>query len=180
MAGPRKKSSARPDEVSLGWIVGVFGTSGEVRLHMHNRESDLLKGGRLLTLVDADGHRREAHIRSRGGARGRVLGTIEGVANREGARAAMGSEMVLAKAELPETEDGVYYHHQLLGLSVRLEGGDVVGVLTEIQDAGPVDLWIVQGEDGEYFVPALATLVVNVDLAAGELVVTEDGWKSSS
>jgi 16S rRNA processing protein RimM len=147
---------------------------------MHNRESDLLKEGCSLILVDAEGRRRQAHIRSRGGAGGRVLGTIDGVADRDGARAAMGSEMILAKAGLPETEDGVYYHHQLVGLSVRLEGGDVVGVLTEVQDAGPVDLWIVQGEEGEYFVPALATLVVKVDLAAGEVVVTEDGWKSSS
>ena len=180
MAGPRKKSSARPDEVSLGWIVGVFGTGGEVRLHMHNRESDLLKEGQLLILVDGDGNRSEVHIRSRGGAGGRVLGTIKGVADREGARAAMGSEMILAKANLPETGDDVYYHHQLVGLSVRLEGGDVVGVLTEVQDAGPVDLWIVQGEAGEHFVPALAEMIVQVDLDAGEVVVTEDGWKSSS
>jgi 16S rRNA processing protein RimM len=180
MAGPRKKSSARPDEVSLGWIVGVFGTSGEVRLHMHNRESDLLREGRSLVLVDAEGQRSQAHIRSRSGAGGRVLGTIDGVADREGARAAMGREMILAKVDLPETEADVYYHYQLVGLSVRLEGGDVVGVLTEVQDAGPVDLWIVQGEEGEYFVPALATLIVQVDLTAGEVVVTEDGWKSSS
>jgi 16S rRNA processing protein RimM len=92
----------------------------------------------------------------------------------------MGREMILAKVDLPETEADVYYHYQLVGLSVRLEGGDVVGVLTEVQDAGPVDLWIVQGEEGEYFVPALATLIVQVDLTAGEVVVTEDGWKSSS
>jgi 16S rRNA processing protein RimM len=147
---------------------------------MHNRESDLLKEGQLLILVDGDGNRSEVHIRSRGGAGGRVLGTIKGVADREGARAAMGSEMILAKANLPETGDDVYYHYQLVGLSVRLEGGDVVGVLTEVQDAGPVDLWIVQGEAGEHFVPALAEMIVQVDLDAGEVVVTEDGWKSSS
>ena len=46
-----KPSRAGPDEVSLGWIVGVFGVRGEVRLHLHNRSSQLLRGGQMVDLL---------------------------------------------------------------------------------------------------------------------------------
>jgi 16S rRNA processing protein RimM len=180
MAGPRKKSSARPGEISLGWIVGVFGTSGEVRLHLHNRESQLLAGGFEVTLVDSDGGRSTATLRSRPGAGSRVLCRIEGISDREGARAAMGTEIVLARALLPDPEEGVYYHVDLIGLDVFVEDRGIVGQIQEIQEAATVDVWVVVAEDGEHFIPDVEGRIVEVDIEAGRVTVTEDAWNSSS
>ena len=180
MAGPQKKSSARAGEISLGWVVGVFGTSGEVRLHLHNRESTLLSDGFEVTLVDPEGDRRSARVSSRSGAGGRVLGRIEDVSDREGARAAMGTELVLLRTALPKPEAGEYYHVDLIGLDVCVEGGARVGTLQEIQAANPVDVWVVEAEDGPHFVPAVEERIVAVDLELGRVVVTEDAWNSSS
>ena len=180
MAGPQKKSSAQAGEISLGWVVGVFGTDGEVRLHLHNRESTLLSDGFEVILVDSEGERRSARVTSRSGAGGRVLGRIEGVSDRDGARQCMGTELVLPRDALPEPEEGEYYHVDLVGLDVCLEGGEQVGILQEIQAANQVDIWVVEAEDGSHFIPAIGDRIVSVDLEIGQVIVTEEAWNSSS
>lgn len=171
MPGPRAKSSARPEELSLGWVVGVFGVRGEVRLHLHNRESQLLAKGLACVLVGPEGGRRTLTVSTRRGSGGRVVGRVEGVTTCEQAEALQGTELVLARSALPPTEPGEYYHHQLLGLAVEDETRGVIGRLEEIHQTGPVDLWAVRGGPVEVLVPALRQVVLAVDLEAGRVRV---------
>jgi 16S rRNA processing protein RimM len=179
MSGPRKKSSATDTEVSLGWVVGIHGTAGELRLHLHNRDSDFFSHSNEVELVHPDGRRKTVSMTTRPGAKNRVLGRIAGLSDREVARSLMGWEIVVPKDALPELHDGEFYHHELLGLEVRTESGTFLGVLGEIQGAGPVDIWMIRTADGEDFVPALEEFIVEVDLVDGK-VVLEDGWNSIS
>lgn len=165
---PKQEDAIRPDEVRLGRVNGVFGVSGEVRLFLHNRETDLFAGaGAKVTLVSTEGERRELHLRSRQGAGKRVLGSIEGVASPEGARGYIGWEIVIAASELPSTEDGEYYQRDLIGLEVRTADGDVVGTLAEVMEGPVVDCWVVRGPEGEVMFPAIKEIVVDVDLKHG-------------
>ena len=167
------KSRARADEVSLGRIVGVFGTRGEVRVHLYNRESTLLHEGRVVHFIDPEGERSQRRIRTRPGAGGRVLAEIEGVVDRDRAREWMGWEFVLEKTALPPAEEGAWYHHQLLGLEVVTREGVSLGKLAEIQDSGPTDTWVVRGEE-EHFLPAIAKVILDVDLKTGRILVDFD------
>jgi len=154
-------------------VVGVFGVRGEVRLHLHNRSSDLLSDGREVLLVDEDDGRRRVRTSTRPGAGGRVLGRLDGVGDREAARALIGHELVIAKADLPDTDDDVYYHHELLGLEVVTSSGRALGRLAEIHGGSGVDVWVVRGEQ-EHFLPALAEVFLEVDPARGWAVVADD------
>ena len=175
MASPAK-SKAGPDEVSLGEIVGIFGTSGEVRVVLHNRTSQLFAKGRECVLVAPDGARRTIHLKTRPGAGGRIIGRVRGLRFRDQARELMGYELVLAKGDLPAAEDHEYYHHQLIGLTVETDTGEQLGTLDEIHSTGPVDMWVVHDADGgELAIPALRELIVSVDLAAGRVVVRDEG-----
>jgi 16S rRNA processing protein RimM len=178
MSGPLKKSSATDTEVSLGWIVGLHGVGGEVRVHLHNRDSDFFAEKRELELVHPDGERRRVKMSTRPGAKNRVLGRVEGLEGRDQARNLMGWELIVPKTELPDLEGSEFYHHELIGLDVVLENGEKVGVLTEIQSAGPVDMWIVKTSEDEVYLPALEAFIVEVDLVEGR-VVLEDGWNSN-
>jgi len=179
MSGPRKKSNATVAEVSLGWIVGIHGTGGEVRVHLHNRDSDFFSQKRSVELVHPDGQRKQIKMKTRPGAKNRVLGRIDGLIGRDEAREFMGWELIVPKSELPDLDDGEFYHHELLGLTVIQEDGTEVGTLREIQSAGPVDIWVVKGVKEECFVPALQQFIVEVDLVNGK-VVLEDAWNSTS
>ncbi len=167
------RSFAGPDEVSLGSISGIFGLGGEVRVFLHNRESGLLETPRPVVLVSPDGERRPSRLRTRPGAGGRVLGRLDGVGDREQARALMGWEILIARSELPRPEEGEYYHHQLLGLAVVDRDGRPLGTLRAVHE-GQVDLWEVRGPEGTRYVPALSEIVLDVDLAAGRLVVAAE------
>ena len=179
MSGPRKKSSATDTEVSLGWIVGMHGTGGEVRIHLHNRDSTFFKGGHEVELVHPDGDRKSVWMSTRPGAKNRVLGRIRGLKGRDEARSLMGWELIVPKDALPDLEDGEFYHHEILGLPVETESGEGLGTLAEIQSSGPVDIWVIRKGKEEDFVPALEELIVEVDLVEGRIVV-EDEWNSTS
>ncbi len=168
---PPRNSRAAPDEVALGWIVGVFGIRGEVRVHLHNRESDLLRDGREVVLIGPDGRRVRRTLRTRSGAGGRVLGRLEGVQDRDAARAWMGWEIVLPAEELPDPGPDTWYVRDLLGLEVQDEQGSRLGRLVEVHATGPVDVWEIEGDDGPWFLPALKERIVAVDLQARRVVV---------
>jgi 16S rRNA processing protein RimM len=178
MSGPLKKSSAADTEVSLGWIVGLHGVRGELRVHLHNRDSEFFAEKRELELVHPSGERRTVKMSTRPGAKNRVLAKIDGLNGRDPARDLMGWELIVPKSELPELDGSEFYHHELIGLDVVLENGESVGVLKEIQSAGPVDMWIVKTEEDEVYLPALESFIVEVDLVEGR-VVLEDEWSSN-
>ena len=165
---PQQEHAIQPEEVRLGRVNGVFGISGEVRLFLHNRESDLFAGGgSVVTLVSPEGRREDRRIRSRQGAGKRVLGRIEGVSTPEAARSYMEWEIVCAPAALPDPGDDEYYHWQLIGMEVRTADGEHVGRLTEVLEGEGVDCWQIQGPNGDVIIPAVKAIVGSVSVADG-------------
>ncbi|MCB9761565.1 MAG: 16S rRNA processing protein RimM [Alphaproteobacteria bacterium] len=168
-----KSSRATPDEVSLGHISGVFGVRGEVRLFLHNRASAVLNQPTEVILISPEGERFIVGIRARSGAGERVLARLDGVEDREHARELMGWEVVIPRAALPPTQEGEYYHSQLIGLEVVTASGHPLGRLTEIHDTGPVHVWVSRSRGETHFIPALKENVVEVDLDAGVIRVSD-------
>jgi len=161
------------DEIELGRVSGVFGVRGEVRLHLHNRESVLLEGWWPVVLISPDGRRWAARLSARPGAGKRILGTLEGVVDREEARSLMEWRVGVAKADLPPTDDGEFYVWQVEGLPVLVEGRHLGEVVT-LQRAGPADILVVDTADGELFVPLTREQVLELDLDGGRVVLHPD------
>jgi 16S rRNA processing protein RimM len=157
--------------VVLGEVVGVFGIRGEVRLHLHHRESLLLHEGRDATLVAPSGERRPVHIRTRSGAGQRVLGAIDGVDTPEAAASLHGWHVVVDRATLPEPAADEFYVHDLLGLAVVDAAGASLGEIVDVVQ-GDRDVWVVRTGTGDAFVVATPENVVEVDLDVGRVVVS--------
>lgn len=168
-----RSSRAEDGELSFGEIIGVFGVHGELRLFLHNRESELLNEGREVTLISPEGERRVVQLRTRSGAGGRVLGQVEGVRDPESAKALMNWEIVLRADALPQLDEDEFYHAQLLGLRVRTDAGRELGTIREIWSNGPVDVWEARGPGGQAFIPALSENILAVDLEAGWMEVRD-------
>ncbi len=154
-------------------MVGAFGIRGELRIHLHNRSSPLLHQGGEVILVGPDGQRRSVHMKTRPGSGGRVLARVGGVSDRDAAEALIGHAIEGSEELLPPLDEGEYYHRDLIGLQV-LRGEEVLGHLIEIHGHGSVDVWTVQGAEGEIFVPATREHVLEVDLEAGIIRVSEE------
>jgi 16S rRNA processing protein RimM len=160
------------EEVRLGYVSGVFGVRGEVRLYLYNPASGLLRTVKEIVLVGPQAGRRTVSLSVRDGAGKRVLGRLGGVRDPEAARGLIGHELVLPKAELPTVQDGTFYHHQLLGLPVRTAGGDMVGKLAAIHTTGEVDVWEVKGRTETHFIPAVREEILEV--RPGDCIVVAD------
>ena len=171
----RTRSRARPNEISIGHVAGVFGVNGEVRLFLHNPASDLLNTERLVSLAAPDSARQAAHLIARPGAGKRILGRVRGVTTPEGAAALVGSEILVDRAQLPELDSDTWYHADLIGVPVRTESGVELGSIREIFGTGDQDIWVVVGADGERFIPALKRLLVKVSPGVGVVVTDEAG-----
>ena len=93
---------------------------------------------------------------------------LEGIGSREAAEPLVGRYLEAPAHELAE---GAYYWGDLVGLRVESADGALVGELVEIFRAGGNEVYRVVGADGEQLVPALRSVVLKIDLAAGVMVI---------
>ncbi len=117
-------------------------------------------------------------MRVRPGPGERIVGQVDGVKDREAARALMGASIVVAAERLPPPEAGSWYVRDLLGLPVLVEGREV-GRVVEIFQAGPVDVLEIKapGREG-VFVPMVEANVVEVRPGEG-VELTLAAWSGA-
>lgn len=96
------------------------------------------------------------------------LGALQ---SRDDAEAAAGRYLEAATRALPE---GAFYWDQLVGLEVVDTLGAPVGELVEVFRAGGNEVYRVVGVGGERLVPALRSVVLDVDLPAGRMTVAPE------
>ncbi len=160
--------NAAPARVCLGVIVGVKGLRGEVRIKSFTeRPSDVAAYGPLTT-----GDGRAFAITITGAAQGAVIGRVKGVADRDAAEALKGVMLYVDRAALPTTDDGSYYHADLIGLAVERTTGEALGKVKAIHNFGGGDMIEVEIAGGQTeLVPFTVAVIAGVDVAGGKITV---------
>ncbi|MCL7451861.1 MAG: ribosome maturation factor RimM [Anaerolineae bacterium] len=103
-----------------------------------------------------------------------VLLKLEGCDDRNTAEGFRGL-LVQIPIEAPvPLEEGEYYEHQIVGLEVWTSAGEYLGRVEEILYTGANEVYVVHDaklDRGEILIPAIADVVLEVDLEAGRLEV---------
>jgi len=161
------------DFVILGKISGVYGLRGWVKVYAETRErTDILEFDRWY-LRRPDGWQAVKVIEGRAQAKG-VIAQLEGVGHCDQARALIGTEIAVRRADLPPAEPGTYYWDDLIGLKVvNLEGIEFGTVSHLFETGGANDVVVVQGER-ERLIPYTKDAVKSVDLKARVMRVDWD------
>ena len=96
---------------------------------------------------------------------------LEDCADREAAEAFRGQLIQIRTGEAAPPPPGSYYYHQIVGLSVVTEEGEALGEVTEILETGSNDVYVITGPTGELLLPALTSVILQIDLEAKRMTV---------
>jgi 16S rRNA processing protein RimM len=105
----------------------------------------------------------------------RLLIRFAEVPDRSAAEMLRGTELrVEVGADERPDDPEEFYDHQLVGLAVHDETGQLLGEVTEVAHLPSQDLLVVRRPNGsDAMVPFVSEFVPSVDLAAGQVVVTD-------
>ena len=160
--------------VIVGRAGRPHGIRGEVVIGVRTDEPDLrfAVGAEVDALASpeaADGQR--LTVTSQRWHSGQLLVTFAGIADRTAVSELTGSWLSVDSSQLPDTGDpDEYRDHELIGLNVRTSDGEPVGVITDVLHYGQ-DLLVVQRDQGECLVPFVRSIVPEVDIKAGLVVI---------
>jgi len=102
----------------------------------------------------------------------RGLLRFDEIDNRTAAEALTGTQLhVRVNPAETTNEEGVYFDHQLVGLSVATDQDRVIGEVVRVEHLGFQDMLVVGVAGAERLVPFVDDLVPEVDLDAGRVVV---------
>jgi 16S rRNA processing protein RimM len=142
--------------VTLGRVAGVYGVRGWIKIISATRpESNILDYPRWWILHGEGFESKlwEGRVHGRG-----LVAQISGrdglpITDRHLAETLIGSQIQVARSELPPAGEGQYYWHDLVGLKVESEQGAALGEVTEVTSNGAQDVLVVKDADTERLIP---------------------------
>ncbi len=100
-----------------------------------------------------------------------LLVRFGGVEDRNQAELLRGRYLFRKTDQLVPLEEGEFYYHELLGMTVVTVDGEVVGSVAEVYDISPADLIEVHSEGRILMIPYLDHIVVRVDADTRQIII---------
>jgi 16S rRNA processing protein RimM len=160
------------DLVVIGEVTRPHGLRGEVRVTPHTDRPERFEGlGECVLWDEASDIRVVRRIRGARRQGDAVLLSLAECDSVEAAAALVGRLVALPRAQALPPPPGRLYPWQLVGCRVVTENGLPVGELCGIEPSPAHDLWVVRGVEREHLIPAVAEIVVEVDVDARRVVI---------
>jgi 16S rRNA processing protein RimM len=158
--------------VELGVVGRPHGVRGEVRVFLHNSDSDILRHVEQVLVESEPGSPRSYDISSvRASGKHHLVG-LDGVTSREAADRLKGARLLLPRAQLPPLDDGELYVDDLIDSDVLCENR-VLGSVRGSREQGGVEVLTVVAGDEEIEIPLVEQYVVSVDLETRRIEVRD-------
>ena len=100
----------------------------------------------------------------------KIIIRIDGVVTPEAAQQYVHGKIYVLRSDLPEAPDGQYYWHDLVGLTLINQQGQVLGVVSYLFNNGANDVMVLEGAK-QVMVPFIPHVIRCVDLQRKEILV---------
>jgi len=150
--------------IPIGKIVGTHGIKGHLKVISYGDSLDLFAPGKELAV--SRGGEALATFRiafARPYKRVIRLG-LDGIDSIEAAEAWIGCRLCIDNVSLPQLEEGSYYWHQIMGLEAFTLDDRRLGLVEAILPTGSNDVYVVRDGKKEVLIPAIDSVVVDIDL----------------
>jgi 16S rRNA processing protein RimM len=150
--------------VPIGEIVGTHGIKGHLKVMPYGDSMDLFFPGKELA-VSRGGEALATFRIAFAGPHKRVIRLgLEGIGSIETAEAWIGCQVCIDNISLPQLEEGSYYWHQIMGLEAFTLDDRRLGRVVAILPTGSNDVYVVRDGKREVLIPAIDSVVVDIDL----------------
>jgi 16S rRNA processing protein RimM len=159
--------------VCVARIGAAHGLRGEVRLWTFTEEPFAVTRYGPLSTKDGARQLEVAHARA---TKDHLVATFTGVTTREEAERLNGIELYVARDRLPATDEGEYYHADLIGLAAVDAAGTPLGTVAAIHNFGAGDIIEIAPPQGAtLMLPFTNAVVPVVDITGGRVVIELPG-----
>ena len=159
--------------VVLGRLARPHGVKGDIRVDYYADSAELLD--KPLMLRAGRFAPRPIRVRDWHLWKDQLILGIEGCNDRSAAEQLRGQELLIDASFLPEAEEDEPYLRDLIGLSVRLEGGTLVGRLEDVDFPAGQEMWSIRAPEDqggyEILFPAVPEFVLDIDLSAETVTI---------
>ena len=153
---------------NVGKIVNTHGVRGEVRvLATTDFVDERFAAGNTLYLQGKE-QPQALEIEKARQHKGFILVKFVGYDNINDVQHFRNLELMVSDQDQQPLEEGQYYYHQIIGLTVKTVDGPELGTIKEILSPGANDVWVVDRPgQKDLLLPVIDDVVKDVDLAKG-------------
>lgn len=149
-----------PTHLTVAVVRKAVGLRGEVEISVSTDHGNRFAvGARLLVRPGL----RALVVRSARHRRSGLVVAFEEVADRAGAEALLGAELVVPISEARPLESDEYWDHDLVGCEVTTTAGDRVGHVADVLHTPANEVLVVTQGEREYLVPFVSQVVRGVE-----------------
>ena len=159
-------SSKTQTTALVGIIIGSHGILGEAQIQPHSDNPDRFTSGSALI---SNGE--TLRIESSRQHKGNIIVKFEGINTIEKASDLIGRSLEIPIRSISSLEADNYYHYQIIGLKVWTSDHEYLGDIAEILATGSNDVYIVSNARKDTLIPALKSIIKDVNLKLGYMIV---------
>jgi 16S rRNA processing protein RimM len=156
--------------VEVGLVARPHGVRGEVRVTLHNKDSEVLFRVDEVRLRLADGDEHEVSVDAVRPADQAVLMKLHSVDDRDRADEVRGARIFVRRSDFAPLAPGEFYACDVEGARVVVgsaeAGANTEGIVKELVNYPSVDVLVVDVDGARYEVPLVDAYVENVDAEA--------------
>ena len=162
------------EKLIVGNINGVFGVQGRVKIFSHTDPRKNILDYSPWWIKQKGEWTQVNIVDSKVQQGGKTLvAKLENVDDRDIAREYMGCEIAIEDSQLKRSKDEFLWI-DLIGCDVQLEDGTHIGKVKDLIETGAHDVLRVAGEQEELIPFVMDEFILNVDMAAKQIVVNWD------
>lgn len=158
--------------IQIGRVGKAQGIKGEIRIIIYPGMPDGLDNCKEIVLQNNDNECSKYGLENFRRQGKHLIAKLDGVTTRDEAEALNGREIWLPRAAIPALDQDQHYWFEYEGMEVVTDTGRKLGVVQDIFATGANDVLVVVGQGKEYLIPIIEDVLVDVDVAAGKIVIS--------
>lgn len=167
--------TGEPVYLTIGKLRRTHGLKGDLLMDVLTDNPESITSG--LPVFVGPKHKPMKIIRARSISKAMIIG-FEGFTDCDQAAILRNQEVAIKTTEAKSLEEGRFYHHEIIGMQVMDETGNLIGIVSEIVTTGANDVYVVKPVEGnEILIPAVKDFIKKIDPVDKRMVVQLPQWE---